>query len=69
MGREFDDEYRCVLAGLRETYGYGTDWIKCSQLAKREGNVDTVKKRYGIPQGVNGIDIYILARRKCHLAR
>lgn len=68
MGREFDEEYRYVLEGLREIYGQ-TDWIKCSDLARREGDVDTVHSRYGIPKGVNGIDIHILARRKCHLAR
>lgn len=69
MGREFDEEYYCVLEGLREVYG-GADWIKCSRLARQEkSEVETVHRRYGIPNGVDGIDIRILARRKCRLAR
>ena len=29
----------------------------------------TVRKRYGIQKGVNGLDIAILAKKKCELAR
>lgn len=67
MSREFD-EYRFVIADLKETFGERA-WITSAELARHEGcDVRTVNKRYGIPKGVNGIDRNVLARRKCLLA-
>lgn len=67
MANEFD-EYRWVLRDLNEAFG-GRAWITTAELARYEGSDKrTIKKRYGIPNGVNGIDRSVLARRKCRLA-
>ena len=67
MAREYD-EYRFVLADLKERFE-DRSFIGCSELAKAEGcDVRTVKRRYGIPYGQRGIDRAVLARRKCELA-
>lgn len=66
MAKEFD-EFRWVLASLREQYQ--TDFIKVSQIAEKECcDPKTVHRRYGIPGKTNGIDIAVLARRKCLMA-
>lgn len=63
------DEYRYVLAELKEAFG-DRAWIKTAELARYEGcDKRTVKARYGIPKGVEGIDRTILARRKCMLTK
>lgn len=67
MAREYA-EYRTVIAYLREIYG-DKCWITCAELSKHDGpDVRTIKKLYRIPPGVNGIDIAVLAHRKCELA-
>ena len=67
MAREFS-EYRDVLADLIETFG-DKAWITNAELARYEQcDVRTIKKRYGIPDGVNGINRNVLARRICQLA-
>lgn len=58
-------DYRDVLRDLHEIYGC-TSWITIGELARLErADNRTVRKRYGIPSGVNGIDTTILAKRKC----
>lgn len=66
MPREHED-YRPILAELKERYN--SDFIKVGVIAQRE-QIDprTVRKLYGIPKGVPGIDICSLARIKCRLA-
>lgn len=67
MAREYD-EYRTVLAALIEQFGQGA-WIKVADIARYDGSDPrAVKKRYNIPDGVNGININVLARRICQLA-
>lgn len=66
MAREYE-EFRFVLADLKETFP--NTWITLGELAAAEGkDPRTIRKRYGIPAGVNGIDRAVLARRKCQLA-
>lgn len=67
MAKEYE-EYRDVLADLREAFG-DKAWIKVSELARYDGSdPSTIHKRYNIPKGVDGIDRAVLARRKCALA-
>lgn len=67
MAREFP-EYRLVLEHLIELYGSNA-WVTVTQLAEVERcDPRTIRKRYSITKGVNGIDIAILAARKCRLA-
>ena len=65
MGREHED-YRPLLAELKERYP--SEFAKVPEIAKRE-HLDprTVRKIYGIPKGVPGVDIFTLARIKCRL--
>lgn len=66
MPREHED-YRPMLAELKERYP--SEFAKVGEIAKRE-HLDprTVRKIYGIPNGIPGIDICTLARVKCRLA-
>ena len=66
MAREYD-EFRYVLASIKEDFP--NTWVDLGELAKAEGkDPRTIRKRYGIPKGQNGIDRAVLARRKCQLA-
>ena len=61
--------YRDVLASLNEHFG-AAQWITLTQLAEYDrADPRTVRKRYGIPRGVHGINKNILARRICELSR
>ena len=61
--------YREVLADLTAQFGQGA-WISIDQIAKYDkSDPRTVKKRYRIPKGANGINRCILARRICELTR
>ena len=67
MAREFE-EYRDVLSDLIESFG-DKAWITAAELARYDQCcVRTVKKRYGIPNGVDGINRNVLTRRNCRLA-
>lgn len=67
MAREYE-EYRDVLADLKASFG-DKGWIKVSELARYDGSdARTVRRRYSIPPGIDGIDRAVLARRKCMLA-
>lgn len=60
-------EYRIVIEAL--TRHFGKAWITIAELAEYEGcDPRTAKKRYAISKGVGGIDITVLAHRKCALA-
>lgn len=60
--------YRLVLENLYQHFGHG--FITVAEIAKYEGcDPRTVRKRYDISKKVNGIDIAILATKKCELAR
>ena len=62
-------EYRDVLADIIEHFG-DKAWLTVDELAKYDGScAKTIKKRYQIPKGVNGINRNVLARRICLLAR
>ena len=65
MPREAED-YRPMLAELKERYP--CEFCKVAEIARRE-QIDprTVRRIYGIPRGVPGIDIFQLARAKCRL--
>lgn len=65
MPREYED-YRPLLAELKERYP--SEFARVQEIAQRE-HLDprTVRKLYGIPKGVPGIDIFSLARAKCRL--
>lgn len=66
---EYND-YRDVLRDLSETFGKDRIWISAKELAESEGVcVRTIKSRYQIPTGVNGISKTILAKRMCELAK
>lgn len=59
-------EYRFVLEQLRERFG-DKNWLALHEIAEYDGCcARTAKKRYGIT-GV-GMDITVLAARKCELA-
>lgn len=61
-------EYRLVLENLRHEFG-NRNFITVSELARFDGCcARTVVKRYGIKKEAGGIDIAILAHRKCELA-
>lgn len=65
---EFQD-YRDVLYTLRETFGQNTTWVRIGELAKAErADYRTIRRRYGIPAAAKGIDITILAKRKCAMS-
>ena len=56
-------EYRFVLEQLRERFG-AKSWLSLKEVAEYDGcHTDTAKKRYGM--GRDGIDIAVLAYRKC----
>ena len=61
--------YRDVMADLIATFGQGA-WITISPIAQYDGNVDvrTIRKRYGIPKHVKGMNRAMLARKICELA-
>lgn len=62
-------EYRDVLEALIAEFPKGA-WIRVSELAQYDGqDVRTIRSRYRIPDGVNGINRNVLARRICELAR
>lgn len=66
MGREYD-EFRYVLTSLSEIFP--NTWVTIGELAKAEGkDPRTIRRRYGIPAGQQGIDRAVLARRKCRMA-
>ena len=67
MGREYS-EYRDVLADIIAHFG-DKAWITVDELSKYDGScAKTIKKRYQIPKGINGINRNVLARRICQLA-
>lgn len=60
-------EYRFVYQSLHEHFGKG--WITVKELAAYDGcDPRTAKSRYSIGNGAKGIDIAVLAKRKCALA-
>ena len=60
-------EYRLVYQSLKEHFGKG--WLSVIEIAEYDGcDPRTAKKRYSIPKGAKGIDIAVLAKRKCALA-
>ena len=62
------EEFPMVRAGLIEAFG-NVAWITLKQLSEYDGSdVRTIRTRYGIPKGVNGINRDILASRICKLA-
>ena len=65
MPREHED-YRAMLAELKERYP--SEFCKVTEIAERE-HLDprTVRKYYGIPKGMCGLDIVTMARIKCRL--
>ena len=61
--------YRLVLENLYEQFN-GKGFVTVQEIAKYDGcDPRTVRSRYGIGRGVQGLDISILAQRKCELAR
>ena len=67
MAKEYA-EYRDVLADLIKTFG-DKAWITIEDLKQYDNSCTrTLKKRYGIPKGINGINRSVLARRICQLA-
>lgn len=61
-------EYRLVLENLIHHFG-DKGWIGIMELSEFErADYRTVRARYGIPANVKGIDIAVLAHRKCELA-
>lgn len=59
--------YRDVMADLIAAFGQGA-WITLAQMAEYDHcDVRTVRKRYGIPKGVKGMNRAILARKICEL--
>lgn len=67
MSRE-NENYRDVLENLRATFGTKT-FITTAEIAAAEGCCPrTARNRYRIPKGACGLDITILAKRKCQMA-
>lgn len=67
MAKEYE-EYRLVLEALNEHFHKG--WLTLNEIAEYDGcDYRTVRTRYGLSKGVSGIDISVLAYRKCQLAR
>ena len=63
------ENFPIVRAGLIEAFG-NKAWIKTTELARYDGSdVRTIRKRYGIPKGVDGINRDILARKICTLTK
>ena len=67
MAREYP-EYRDVLADLIAYFGQGA-WIRVKDLAEYDhSDPRSVRKRYGIPKGTDGINRNVLASRICQLS-
>lgn len=62
-------EYRFVLEQLNARFG-GKGWITLEEIADYDGCcVRTARSRYSIlDKSVKGIDVAVLAHRKCELA-
>lgn len=69
MSREYP-EYRDVLEDIMRTFG-DKSWITLDELKQYDGSgcTRTIKRRYGIPKGITGINRNVLARRICQIAR
>lgn len=67
MSRE-NENYRDVLENLKATFGSKT-FITTKEIAAADGCCPrTARNRYRIPKGACGLDITILAKRKCQMA-
>lgn len=67
MAKEFED-FRFVLNNLNEVYE-GKQFITIKELCEKERcDPKTAKRRYNIPVGARGIDVAVLARKKCAMA-
>ncbi|MBQ0067355.1 MAG: hypothetical protein KBS60_04120 [Phascolarctobacterium sp.] len=62
------ENFPYVRAGLIEAFG-NRAWLKVTEVAEYDGcDTRTVRRRYGIPKGVYGINRDILARKICSLS-
>lgn len=62
-------EYRPVLETLNKAFG-GKTWLTLQELAQHECcDVRTIRSRYRIPARAGGIDITVLALRRCERAK
>lgn len=61
--------FRDVMEDLTEKIGESS-WVTITQLSRYDRcDPRTARKRYGIPDGVTGINKRVLAHKICELAR